>query len=123
MNLLFRSLSSASTIFDCSSHGVEGSLGFPGVLLLFVVLHAFLPFVVFYYSSRCMLELSEILLINLLGDHESKAQMFVLWYYQYHSSSYALVPCVPGDSSTFLGFALLPWSLLSQVYFGLGYQL
>ena len=44
LRLFFRSFSSGSFIFGCSGLAFVGSLGFTGIVLLFVVLHVFLPF-------------------------------------------------------------------------------
>ena len=67
------------------------------------------------------LGLSEILLNNLLGASESKAQMVVpRGTVSVTVLVVLLVTPVPGDSSVFLCFGLLLWSLLSQAYFGLG---
>ena len=65
--------------------------------------------------------LSEVLLNNLLGVSKSKTHMVV----PHGTVSVTvlvipLVTLVPRDSSVLLCFALLPWSFLSQAYFGLG---
>ena len=65
--------------------------------------------------------LSEILLNNLLGASEFKAQMVVpCGTVSITVLVTPLVIPVPEGSSVLLCFALLPWSLLSQAYFGLG---
>ena len=70
------------------------------------------------------LGLSEILLNNLLGASESKAQMVVpRGTVSVTVLVTPLVTPLPGGNSVFLCFALLPWSLLFQAYFALGYWL
>ena len=49
----FRSFSSASSIVGCSSLAVVESLLFIGVVLLFVVMHVFSPYLPIFSSDWC----------------------------------------------------------------------